>query len=186
MSKPPFQKRGSFKKEKEHRTNSEILTKQVRIVGEHPHTGEKLEAQVVSIYDALRMAKDLEVDLVEISKDSDPSICKLIEYSKFLYQQKRQKKENKKATSETKELRLSQNIDEHDIEFKTKHAEEWLKKGDKVKMVIMFKGRQIVYKEQGEMVMLKIATALEHCSKPEALPKMEGKKMFMMLTPRKK
>lgn len=185
MSKQFFQKK-SFQKKREHRINEEIYDKQVRIVGEHPHTKEKLESKVLNTFEALKMAKDLEVDLVETSKDQNPPICRLIEYSKYLYQQKQAKKDNKKNTSEVKELRLSQNIDEHDIAFKTRHAEEWLKAGHKVKMVIMFRGRAIIYKEQGELVMLKVTSALEHISKPESLPQLEGKKMLMTLAPKKK
>jgi translation initiation factor IF-3 len=130
----------------------------------------------------------MELDLVEISPNADPPVCKVIDYSKFLYQQKKKQKEMKaKATKiVVKEIRFGPNTDDHDFNFKLRHAEKFLKDGAKVKAFVFFKGRSILFKEQGEILLLKLATALEDLGTVEQLPKLEGKRMTMFISPKKK
>lgn len=168
------------KKEREHRINEEITHQTVRI------TGEGVESKVCEMSEALRIAKDMGVDLVEVVPNAQPPVCWAINYQKFVYEKKKKEKDNKGKKSELKEVRLSQNIGDHDFNFKLKHAEEFLKNGDKVKVAIKFKGRSVVFKEQGEMVMAKFALALEEVGRVEQLPKMEGKNMYMFLVQKKK
>jgi len=134
------------------------------------------------------MAQDQELDLVEISPTANPPVCKIIDYKKFLYDQKRKQKEMKAKASKiiVKELRLSPNTDDHDFNFKLKHAINFLDDGAKVKVDVFFKGRSILYKEQGEIILLKFADALADYGKVEQLPKLEGKKMMMIVAPKKK
>jgi translation initiation factor IF-3 len=134
------------------------------------------------------MADEMELDLVEISPKADPPVCKIIDYQKFLYQQKKKQKEMKaKATKiVVKEIRFGPQTDEHDFNFKLKHAEKFLKEGAKVKAFVFFKGRSILFKEQGEILLLKLATALEELGVVEQLPKLEGKRMTMYISPKKK
>jgi translation initiation factor IF-3 len=136
----------------------------------------------------LRLASELEVDLVEISPNADPPVCKLMDYGKFLYQQKKRDKELKaKSTQITvKEIRFGPQTDEHDYEFKRKNAEKFLKEGSKLKAFVFFKGRSIIYKEQGQILLLKLATDLEEYGKVEAMPVLEGKRMIMFIAPKKK
>lgn len=133
------------------------------------------------------MAEEMGLDLVEISPNAVPPVCKIIDYNKFLFDLKKKQKEIKaKATKVVvKELRLSPQTDDHDFEFKLNHAKRFLKEGAKVKVEVLFRGRSIVYKEQGEIILLKFAQALEECGKLEAMPKLEGKRMFMMVSPKK-
>ncbi len=156
---------------------------QVRLVGEN------IENQgVYALRDALRLADELELDLVEISPKADPPVCKIIDYSKFLYQQKKKQKEMKAKTVKViiKEIRFGPNTDEHDFNFKLKHAEKFLKEGAKVKAFVFFKGRSILFKEQGEILLLKLATELEEFGSVEQMPKLEGKRMTMFISPKKK
>ena len=156
---------------------------QVRLVGEN------IENQgIYQLRDALKLANELELDLVEISPKADPPVCKIIDYSKFLYQQKKKQKEMKaKATKiVVKEIRFGPQTDEHDFNFKLRHAEKFLQEGAKVKAFVFFKGRSILFKEQGEILLLKLATALEEVGSVEQLPKLEGKRMTMFITPKKK
>ena len=134
------------------------------------------------------MADDLELDLVEISPNADPPVCKIIDYQKFLYQQKKKIKETKLKTAKTviKEIRFGPNTDEHDFNFKLKHAIRFLEEGAKIKTFVFFKGRSILFKEQGEILLLKFAQELEDIGKVEQLPKLEGKRMIMLITPKKK
>jgi len=134
------------------------------------------------------MADDLELDLVEISPNADPPVCKIIDYQKFLYQQKKKLKETKLKTAKTviKEIRFGPNTDEHDFNFKLKHAIKFLEEGAKIKTFVFFKGRSILFKEQGEILLLKFAQELEEIGKVEQLPKLEGKRMIMLITPKKK
>lgn len=129
----------------------------------------------------------MDLDLVEISPNADPPVCKVIDYSKFLYQQKKKQKEMKaKATKVVlKEIRFGPQTDEHDFQFKLKHAEKFLKDGAKVKAFVFFKGRSILFKEQGEILLLRFATELEDIGKVEQLPKLEGKRMTMYISPKK-
>ena len=134
------------------------------------------------------MAADLELDLVEISPNADPPVCKIIDYQKFLYQQKKKAKEMKANASKVviKEIRFGPNTDEHDFQFKLKHARSFLEEGSKVKAYVFFKGRSILFSEQGEKLLLRFAVELEDYGKAEQMPKLEGKRMIMMLAPVKK
>jgi translation initiation factor IF-3 len=166
-----------------HKINNEIRAKVVRVVGEN------IEGQgVMSIQDALKFADELELDLVEISPLADPPVCKVIDYQKFLYQQKKKQKEMKAKAAKivVKEIRFGPNTDEHDYNFKLKHAQSFLNEGAKVKAFVFFKGRSILYKEQGEILLLRLANDLEDIGKVEQLPKLEGKRMSVLLTPKGK
>ena len=147
-----------------------------------------MEQGIYSIDQALRIAEDLGVDLVEISPTADPPVCRVVDYSKFLYEQKkRQKALNAKATKVVlKEIRFGPQTDEHDYEFKKKHAIRFLEEGSKIKAYVFFRGRSIIYKDQGEILLLRLATDLEEYGKVDQMPKVEGKQMFMMLSPKKK
>lgn len=137
--------------------------------------------------DALKMANEQELDLVEISPNANPPVCKIIDYKKFLYEQKRKQKEIKAKSAKVvvKEIRLGPQTDEHDFNFKLNHAKKFLQDGAKVKVDVFFKGRTIVYKEQGEIILLKFAEALLEYGKPEMMPKLEGKRMMMIIAPKK-
>ena len=141
---------------------------------------------IVPIKKALEMADILELDLVEISSNADPPVCKIIDYQKFLYQQKKKQKEIKAKTAKVvvKEIRFGPNTDEHDYNFKLKHAIRFLDEGAKVKPYVFFKGRSIVYSEKGEILLLRLAQDLEEYGKVEQLPKLEGKRMTMLVTPK--
>lgn len=153
----------------------------VRIVGDD------IESSIISLREAIAIAEEQGLDLVEISPNANPPVCKVIDYRKFLYDKKKKAKEQKaKSTKITvKELRLSPNTDEHDFNFKLKHAISFLKEGSKVKVDVFFKGRSIVYKEQGEIILLRFADALSEYGKVESLPKLEGKRMIMIVAPKK-
>ena len=155
---------------------------EVRLVGEN------IEPGVFKFSDALRLAEEQEVDLVEISPNAEPPVCKLMDYGKFLYQQKKREKELKAKSSQivVKEIRFGPQTDEHDYEFKKKNAEKFLKEGAKLKAFVFFKGRSIIYKEQGQILLLRLAQDLEELGKVEALPVLEGKRMIMYLAPKKK
>ncbi len=154
----------------------------MRVVGENIETG------VFSLDQALRMAQELELDLVEISPNADPPVCRIVDYSKFLYNLRKKEKEQKAKQSNVtvKEIRFGPNTDDHDFEFKLKHARKFLEEGSKVKAYVFFKGRTIVFKERGEILLLKFAQELEDVAAVEQLPKLEGKRMIMMFNPRKK
>jgi translation initiation factor IF-3 len=141
---------------------------------------------IVPIKRALEMADNLELDLVEISPNADPPVCKIIDYQKFLYQQRKKQKEIKARTAKVvvKEIRFGPNTDEHDYNFKLKHAIRFLEEGAKVKPYVFFKGRSIVYSEQGEILLLRLAQDLEEYGKVEQLPKLEGKRMTMLVNPK--
>ncbi len=174
--------RGRFvpRKEAEHRINHFIRVPQVRLVGENVEVG------VYSTQEAMKMAQDQQLDLVEISPNADPPVCKIIDYNKFLYDKKKKEKEMKAKAkvSEVKEIRFTPNTDDHDFDFKSRHAEGFLKDGNKVKAYVQFKGRAIQFKERGELLLLKFAERLQEIGQPEALPKLEGKRMFIMLAPK--
>jgi len=164
--------------------NREIRAKSVRLVGENIEN----QNQVIPTPQALRMAEELELDLVEISPTAEPPVCKILDYQKYLYQQKKKQKEIKAKTVKmvVKEIRFGPNTDEHDYNFKLKHAINFLEEGAKVKAFVFFKGRAIVYKEQGEILLLKFAQALEEYGKVDQMPKLEGKRMIMFLSPKSK
>ena len=151
--------------------------------------GDNIEASmVVSLRDALKMADEMGLDLVEISPNAEPPVCRIVDYQKFLYQQKKKAKEIKAKQTKVvvKEIRFGPNTDDHDYNFKLKHAENFLKEGAKVKSYVFFRGRQIVFKDQGEILLLRFATDLEEWGKVEQMPKLEGKRMIMMLAPKPK
>ena len=152
---------------------------EVRLVGEN------IEGGVYPTRKALEIAEELELDLVEISPNATPPVCKVIDYKKFLYEQKKRDKEMKaKATKVViKEIRFGPQTDDHDYEFKKKHGEKFLKEGSKVKAYVFFKGRSIIYKDQGEILLLRLATDLEDYGKVEQMPKLEGTRMTMFLAP---
>ena len=174
--------RGRFlpRKEAEHRINNFIRVPQVRLVGDNVTMG------VYSTQDALKMAQQLELDLVEISPQVDPPVCKIIDYNKFLYDKKRKEKEMKakSKSAELKEIRFTPGTDDHDFDFKARHAENFLKEGNKVKAYVQFKGRAIMFKERGELVLLKFAERLSEVGQVEGLPKLEGKRMLMIIAPK--
>jgi translation initiation factor IF-3 len=150
--------------------------------------GENVKVDVYSIQEALKLAKDLTLDLVEISPNADPPVCRITDYSKFKYEHKKKQKEIKAKTQKVvmKEIRFGPNTDEHDFNFKVKHAINFLGEGAKVKASVFFRGRSIVYKERGEILLLKFAQALEEHGKVEQLPKLEGKNMSILVQPKAK
>ena len=162
------------------RINEQIRSREVRVVGDSGST-------VVPTRQALDMARDQGVDLVEISPNANPPVCRLIDYSKFLYQQKKRAKEMKakQVKVEVKEIRFGPQTDEHDYQFKLKHAKEFLEDGNKVRAYVFFRGRSILFKEQGEVLLLRFANDLEEYGKVEHMPSLEGKKMFLYLAPKK-
>ncbi len=182
-SKPyvPRPKGGRFIKKNPHRTNEEITVREVRVVGEG------IESAVYPIREAIALAVEMELDLVEISPNAEPPVCKITDYKKFLYQQKKKQKEIKKNTQAVviKEIRFGPNTDDHDFNFKLKHAQEFLADGAKVKAYVFFKGRAIVYKERGQILLLKFVQELEEFGKAEGMPQLEGKKMIVMIAPKK-
>ena len=188
MAFPPRQPRGNFnprfrkEQQQEHRTNHMIRVPEVRLVGDN------IEVGVYPIAEALKMAQEQELDLVEISPQAVPPVCKIIDYNKFLYEKKRKEKEMKakSKSAEVKEIRFTPGTDDHDFDFKSKHAESFLKEGNKVKAYVQFKGRAIMFKERGELLLLKFAERLADFGQPEALPKMEGKRMLMIFAPKAK
>ncbi len=149
--------------------------------------GENIETGIYQTREALSIANELGLDLVEISPTASPPVCKIMDYKKFLYEQKKKQKEIKAKTAKVvlKEIRLGPNIDDHDFNFKLKHAIKFLQDGAKVKVDVFFKGRSIIYKEKGEYVLLKFAQELEDYGKVERLPKLEGKRMIMVIAPKK-
>ena len=163
--------------------NEEIRSRTVRLVGDNIEN-----PGVFNIDAARRMAQDMELDLVMISDKADPPVCKIIDYQKFLYQQKKKQKEIKANAQKVvvKEIRFGPNTDEHDYNFKLKHAENFLEDGAKVKAYVFFKGRSILFKEQGEILLLRFAQDLEEIGKVEQLPKLEGKRMIMLISPKGK
>ncbi|HVY75784.1 MAG TPA: translation initiation factor IF-3 [Puia sp.] len=186
MAFPPRPPRGNFnprfrkEQQQEHRTNQMIRVPQVRLVGDNVTVG------VYPTQEALRMAQDQALDLVEISPNADPPVCKIIDYNKFLYEKKRKEKEMKAKSkaSEVKEIRFTPNTDDHDFDFKAKHAEKFLKEGDKVKAYVQFKGRAIQFRERGELLLLKFAERLNDVGVLEGMPKMEGKRMLAIWAPK--
>ncbi|MGC4058733.1 MAG: translation initiation factor IF-3 [Chitinophagaceae bacterium] len=166
----------------EHKLNQEITAPEVRLIREGA------EPIVCTIREALRMAEEEGVDLVEISPNAVPPVCRIIDYKKFLYERKKKDKEQKAKAkqSEIKEIRFTPNTDDHDFDFKSKHAEKFLQDGDKVKCYVQFKGRAIMFQERGELLLLKFAERLAEVGSLESMPKMEGRRMIAIFTPKKK
>jgi translation initiation factor IF-3 len=167
--------------ENPHKINHEIRAPVVRVVGENVEPG------ILNIKEAREIADSLGLDLVEISPTANPPVCKVIDYKKFLYEQKKKQKEIKAKTAKivVKEIRLGPNTDDHDFNFKLNHAKKFLQDGAKVKVDVFFKGRSIIYKDKGEIILLKFAQELEEYGKVERLPKLEGKRMIMIIMPKK-
>lgn len=149
--------------------------------------GTEVEADIYDINEALEMAESQELDLVEISPNAKPPVCKIIDYNKYLYEQKRKQKEMKAKAAKVvlKEIRLGPNTDDHDFKFKLNHAKKFISEGAKIKVDVFFKGRSIIYKDKGHIQLLKFAQELEEIAKVERMPKMEGKRMIMILVPKK-
>ena len=165
----------------QYRVNEQIRVREVRIVGDD------IEPVVMDTRQALHLAEQKGVDLVEISPNAEPPVCRLIDYSKFIYQQKKRQKEMKakQVKIDIKEIRFGPQTDEHDYDFKLKHAKSFLSDGDKVKAYVFFKGRSILFKEQGEVLLLRFAQDLEEYGKVESMPVLEGKRMTMFIAPKK-
>ena len=181
-SSKPFVRGARRVVEEPYRVNERILAQKVRVVGENI----KVDVYPTSV--AIKLAQEQGLDLVEISPNADPPVCKVVDYSKFKYEQKKKQKEIKAHAQKTvlKEIRFGPNTDDHDFNFKVKHGENFLKEGAKVKAYVHFAGRSIVYKERGEILLLKFATALEELGKVEQMPKLEGKRMYLLMTPKGK
>ncbi|MDR0367723.1 MAG: translation initiation factor IF-3 [Bacteroidales bacterium] len=171
-----------MKKEELHKINENIIAPVVRLVGEN------MEPRILSLREALEIARSMDLDLVEISPQANPPVCKVMEYQKYLYELKKKQKEikAKSAKISVKEIRLGPNTDEHDFNFKVKHAISFLQEGNKVKVDVFFKGRSIMYKDQGEAMLQNFAKACEEYGKPEQPPRLEGKRLIMILSPTKK
>lgn len=168
-------------KQDPHRINENITAHEIRLVGDNVEVG------VYNLNKALSVAREMELDLVEISPKASPPVCKILEYKKFLYEQKKREKALKSKATKViiKEIRFGPQTDEHDYEFKKKHAIKFLSEGAKLKAFVFFKGRSIVFKEQGQILLLRLAQDLEEHGKVEQLPKLEGKRMIMFITPKK-
>lgn len=164
----------------QYRVNGQIHVREVRVVSDGG-------SEVMPTRKALDLARQQELDLVEISPNAQPPVCRIIDYSKFLYQQKKRQKEmkQKQVKVEVKEIRFGPQTDDHDYQFKLKHAKEFLEEGNKVRAYVFFRGRSILFKDQGEVLLLRFANDLEEVAKVEQLPKLEGKKMFLYLAPKK-
>lgn len=173
--------RGGDRRNDPYATNEHIRAREVRLVGDNVEQG------IYPISQALKIAEKLELDLVEISPNAEPPVCRIIDYQKFLYQQKKRQKEQKQKAAKVvvKEIRFGPQTDDHDYNFKLKHAQGFLKEGSKVKAYVFFRGRSILFKEQGEVLLLRFANDLEDLGKVEMMPVLEGKRMSIMLAPLK-
>ncbi|HTO17445.1 MAG TPA: translation initiation factor IF-3 [Edaphocola sp.] len=169
-------------REPEHKINELIRAATVRVVGDD------FEPRVLPIAEALALAEEKEVDLVEISPNADPPVCRLVDYNKFIYEKKKKDKEQKAKSkqAEVKEIRFTPNTDDHDFDFKLKHAIKFLQDGDKVKTFVQFRGRSILFQDRGQLLLLKFAEKLADYGTLESMPKMEGRRMFAIFTPKKK
>ncbi|NLA24851.1 MAG: translation initiation factor IF-3 [Bacteroidales bacterium] len=167
--------------EPQFRINHYITAPFVRVVGDNIN-----DPSIMSLREALQLANEMELDLVEISPNAEPPVCKIIDYQKFLYQQRKKQKEMKSKAVKVvvKEIRFGPNTDEHDYQFKLKHAQKFLEEGAKVKAFVFFRGRSILFQEQGEILLLRLASDLEDYGKVESLPKLEGKRMIIMINPK--
>jgi translation initiation factor IF-3 len=180
--KAPFHRGGRVEKELPNRINDKIRgVREVRLVGDNVEQG------IYTFEEAMRIADAQNLDLVEVSATADPPVCRVIDYQKFLYQKKRKEKEQKQNSKkvEIKEIRFGPQTDEHDYNFKLKHAREFLSEGNKVKSYVFFRGRSILFKEQGELLLARFCNDLEEVGKPEAMPKLEGKRMIVIIAPKK-
>lgn len=171
------------KNENTYRINEDILEKEVRVVGNN------IKSSIIPISEAISLARSMELDLVEINGNVKPSICKIMDYQKFLYEEKKKKrkieKDNKIKRGNVKEIRFGANTGNHDFEFKKRHIIEFLRKGDRVKAYVIFKGGEIKFKERGEIILLKLAEEIKEYGVPNSLPKLEGKKLIITIDPKK-
>lgn len=181
MPAPQKPRRDRNNNKPQHRINEQIRCREVRIVGDD------IESEVMATRQAIQLAQQKGVDLVEISPNAQPPVCRLINYSKYLYQQKKRQKElkAKQIKIEVKEIRFGPQTDDHDYNFKLKHAKEFLSEGDKVKAYVFFRGRSILFKDQGEVLLLRFANDLEEYGKVEQMPVLEGKRMIIFIAPKK-
>ena len=179
-NRPPF--KGQQRDKDPYIINERIRAREVRLVGDNVENG------IYSIHEALKLAEEQELDLIEISSTAQPPVCKILDYQKFLYQQKKRQKEQKAKAAKVvvKEIRFGPQTDDHDYNFKLKPAQEFLKEGAKVKAYVFFRGRSILFKEQGEVLLLRFANDLEEIGKLEQMPVLEGKRMTIMMSPKKK
>jgi len=192
--RPPNDRRFQRNDDKnQHRINEAIRIPEIRLVGENfdeisEVAGQTIEPGVYSTRKALHWATELGLDLVEISPKADPPVCRIIDYNKFLYLKRKKEKELKAKTAKTviKEIRFGPNTDDHDFEFKVRHGQKFLEEGAKVKAYVHFRGRTIVFKDRGELLLLKFLKELEEYGSAEALPSMEGRRMSVMIAPKKK
>jgi len=182
-----------IQKEPEFRINKYIRVPQIRLVGENldeisEAAGRQIAAEIYNTRDAQGWAQEMGLDLVEISPKADPPVCRIIDYNKFLYSRKKKQKELKAKAHKTviKEIRFGPNTDDHDFDFKLKHARKFIEEGAKVKAYVQFRGRSIVFKDRGELLLLKFIKELSDIGSAEALPKLEGRRMFAMIAPSKK
>lgn len=168
-------------KDEENRINGEIISTKVRLVGDNIEN-----PGIYTITDAIRLARQMNLDLIEISPNAQPPVCRIEDYQKFLYQRKKKEKEQKAKASKivVKEVRFGPNTDEHDYQFKLKHARSFLEEGSKVKAYVFFKGRSILFTQQGEILLLRFASDLEEYGKIEQMPKLEGKRMTIFVNPK--
>ena len=164
------------------------INEKIKGVQEVRLVGDNVEQGIYTYEDAIKLADEMELDLVEISPNTDPIVCRIVDYQKFLYQQKKREKEQKINSTKiiVKEIRFGPQTDDHDFNFKLKHAHEFLKSGNKVKAYVFFKGRSILFKEQGEEILQRFATALDDLAKVDSAPRLEGKRMIIFLSPKKK
>ena len=175
-------KKGDKESKDQHAINDRIRAKEVRLVGDNVEQG------VYSLAEALRIADEMDLDLIEISPNAVPPVCRVLDYQKFLYQQRKRLKEQKAKSTKVvvKEIRFGPQTDDHDYNFKLKHAQGFLSDGDKVKAYVFFKGRSILFKEQGEVLLLRFVNDLEEYGKADNMPVLEGKRMIIMISPKKK
>ena len=176
-----------------YRLNRDIRASRIRLVGENLEeiselVGKTIETGIYNTHQVIQWAEEMEMDLVEISPNADPPVCKIIDYKKFIYDRKKKEKELKAKTAKTviKEIRFGPNTDDHDFDFKVKHALKFLESGEKIKAYVHFRGRAIVFKDRGELILLRFIKELEEFGAAEELPKLEGKRMIVMISPKKK
>lgn len=176
-----------------YRLNRDIRASRIRLVGDNLEeiselVGKTIETGIYNTHQVIQWAEEMEMDLVEISPNADPPVCKIIDYKKFIYDRKKKEKELKAKTAKTviKEIRFGPNTDDHDFDFKVKHALKFLESGEKIKAYVHFRGRAIVFKDRGELILLRFIKELEEFGAAEELPKLEGKRMIVMISPKKK
>lgn len=176
-----------------YKLNRDIRASRIRLVGDNLEeiselVGKTIETGIFNTHQVIQWAEEMEMDLVEISPNADPPVCKIIDYKKFIYDRKKKEKELKAKTAKTviKEIRFGPNTDDHDFDFKVKHALKFLESGEKIKAYVHFRGRAIVFKDRGELILLRFIKELEEVGAAEELPKLEGKRMIVMISPKKK